>query len=303
MSRLVFTVGEALAVFLAQGDGPLASATGFDRIVSGAEANVAVGLIQEGHRARLVTRVGDDALGEAVTRELEGWSVDVHVTRDALRSTGTLVRTLGSSDRGEAVHLRRGAAAEGLSAADVDDAWTDDVDAVFVTGITMVRSTSARSASERAVALARETGALVVVDPNQRPALADRSVFAGALAGLRGRIDIAVGDPDELALLAGTSADDAVGALLSSGCGLVVTKLGAQGVAATDADGRRYRAPSAVQPGEVVDTIGAGDAFTAGLLAGLLQGDSTDAALARGSRRAAAVVRTRGDFAGVEVAR
>jgi 2-dehydro-3-deoxygluconokinase len=303
MTGLVFTLGEALAVFLAHDGGPLASATRFDRIIAGAEANVAAGLVQEGHRARLVTRVGVDALGDAVARQLEEWNIDARVAQDAIRPTGTLIRTIGGTGRGEAVHLRRGAAAEGLSVADVDDAWSDDVAAVFVTGITMVRSASAAGAVERAVARAQSVGALVVVDPNLRPALADRSTFAAALAPLRGRIDIAVGDGDELALLAGVGIDDAVEALLASGCRLVVTKLGAEGATATDYHGRTYRVLSAVRPGEVVDTIGAGDAFTAGLLAGILEGCAPDSALERGSRRAAAVVGTRGDVATVEAVR
>jgi sugar/nucleoside kinase (ribokinase family) len=300
VSRLVFTVGEALAVFLAEGDGPLANTSRFDLIVTGAEVNMAAGLTQEGHRARIVTRVGDDPLGAAVSRQLEQWGVDARVQRDAARPTGILIRTVGGSDRGEAVHLRRGAAAEVLSADDVDAAWSDDAAAVFVTGITMVRSASAAGAAERAVARARSAGALVVVDPNLRPALADRSTFGVALAPLRGRVDIAVGDPEELALLAGVGVDDGVDALLAAGCRLVVTKLGAEGAMATDVHGRTSHVPSAVQPGEVIDTIGAGDAFTAGLLAGILDGESPEAALERGSRRAATVVRTRGDVAIIE---
>jgi 2-dehydro-3-deoxygluconokinase len=147
------------------------------------------------------------------------------------------------------------------------------------------------------VTRAREAGALVVVDPNLRPALADRTTFGTALAALRGRIDIAVGDADELALLAGTAAEHAVDALLGDGCRLVVTKLGAAGAAAKDDQGHGCRVASHVRPGEVVDTIGAGDAFTAGMLAAILDGQSPDAALERGSARAAAVVRTRGDIA------
>ncbi|WP_457100351.1 sugar kinase [Microbacterium sp. P5_E9] len=296
MSRLVLTLGEALAVFLARDDGPLDSSVEFDRIVSGAEVNVAVGLVQEGHRARLAGRVGDDALGRGIVRQLTDWGVDARMTRDETRPTGVLVRTVGGADRGEAVHLRRGAAIEGLTAGDVDAAWSDDIAAVFATGITMVRSASAAAAVEHTVARARATGALVVVDPNLRPALADRAAFATALAPLRGRIDIAVGDPEELAVLAGTDTADAVAALLDAGCRLVVTKLGAAGATAVDNLGNAYQTVSLVGPAEVVDTIGAGDAFTAGLIASILDGQSPDAALARGSRRAATVVRTRGDI-------
>lgn len=300
MNRLVLTLGEALAVFLAEDDAPLDEAVRFERIISGAEVNVAVGLVQEGHRARLVSRVGDDPLGAAVVRRLEEWGVDARIDRDPIRPTGTLVRTVAGADRGEAVHLRRGAAAEGISPTDVDDAWSDDIAAVFATGITMVRSGSTAAAVQHAVARARESGALVVVDPNLRPALAAPSRFAAVLAPLRGLIDIAVGDPAELALLAGTPAEHAVAALRSGGCRLVVTKLGAEGAMAVDTTGTEHRIGSLVDADEIVDTIGAGDAFTAGLLAAILDGQSPAVALQRGTRRAAAVVRTRGDITEAE---
>ena len=201
------------------------------------------------------------------------------------------------------MHLRRGAAAEGLSAADVEDAWSDDVAAVFVTGITMVRSASAAAAVERTVARARESrrprrGRSESAAGARRPA-----AFAAALAALRGRIDIAVGDADELALLAGTARRRRRRAarrwLPARRDQARRRRCGGEGRRRA----RTYRVPSHVGPGEVVDTIGAGDAFTAGLLAAVLDGESPDAALERGSARAAAVVRTRGDIADLEAAR
>jgi len=296
VSRLLFTTGEALAVFLADGPGTrLAEANRFDRIVSGAEVNTAVGFVRAGHQARLVTRVGKDALGDAVETQLTEWGVDAAMIRDAERPTGVLVRTVGGADRGEAMQLRRGAAIEGLTPDDIDAHWTSEVDAVFVTGVTVVRSASAAEAVRRSVELARASGALVVVDPNLRPSLAAASVFGRELATLRGRIDIAIGDAEELALLADTSAAEAPAALLASGARLVVTKLGAHGVVATDG-ARTLSAPAQATSGELVDTVGAGDAFAAELIASMLEGDGLADTLERASTAAAAVVRVRGDI-------
>jgi 2-dehydro-3-deoxygluconokinase len=300
VSRLLFTAGEALAVFLAE-DRPedaasrLAEATRFDRIVSGAEVNTAVGFVRAGHRARLVTRLGCDALGDAVDTQLADWGVDARITRDAERATGVLVRTVGGADRGEAVQLRRGAAIEGLTPDDIDAHWTPDADAVFVTGVTLVRSASAAAAVRRSVTLARASGALVVVDPNLRPSLAPASVFARELALLRGRLDVAIGDPAELALLSDTSAADAPATLLAAGARLVVTKLGADGVTATDGV-RTVSAPAQAAPHELVDTVGAGDAFAAELIAAVLDGEALSDVLDRASTAAADVVRVRGDI-------
>lgn len=294
MTRQLFTLGEVLAVFLADTI-PLAGATRFERIVSGAEVNVAVGFVRAGHRARLLTRVGEDALGHAVTRQLAAWRVETRATYDPHRPTGVLVRTTGAVSRGEAVNLRRGAAVEALKPADVDAAWSEDVDAVFVSGVTAVRSASAAAAVRRTVQLARDVGALVVVDPNLRPALAPPEAFARELAPLRGQIDIAIGDAAELAVLAGTSEGDAVAALLHQGAQLVVEKRGADG--ATGYDGmRRLSEPAHQAESDVIDTVGAGDAFAGALIAAVLEEAPLHRALNRAAAAAASVVTVRGDI-------
>jgi 2-dehydro-3-deoxygluconokinase len=291
---MVFTVGEVLAVMLAEEHAPLSEVTRFRRIVAGSESNVAAGLVRLGHRARLATRVGADPLGDAVAAALEGWGIESFVTRSA-RPTGMIVRGRGTNAGTEAVHLREGAAAMELSAADVEAAWTDDVDAVFLTGITAVRSASAHVAAELAARLAREAGALVVVDPNIRLRLGSHDQYAEALAALRPVTDIAIGDLTELAALAGTATVDAVSALLDYGCRIVVTKRGADGATAVDAGGEYSVASHATR---VVDTVGAGDAFAAGFIAGVLEGQPIQDSLELASRVASRVVATPGDVEG-----
>jgi 2-dehydro-3-deoxygluconokinase len=230
-----------------------------------------------------------------VDAQLAEWGVDARIARDAERATGVLVRTVGGADRGEAVQLRRGAAVEGLTPDDIDAHWTPAADAVFATGVTLVRSASAAAAVRRSVELGRASGALVVVDPNIRPALAADATFARELAPLRGQLDVAIGDPRELGLLSGTSPHEAPAALLASGARLVVTKLGADGVVATDGV-KTVSAPAQAAADELVDTVGAGDAFAAELIAAVLDGDGLDEVLRRASTAAASVVRVRGDI-------
>lgn len=293
MTKTLFTVGEALAVFLAC-EPDLSACRAYERITSGAEVNVAAGFVAAGHRARVVTRVGDDALGTAIERDLRRWGIDASLARDDQRHTGVIVRSVGGHDRGDAVNLRRGAAIEALDPAQVDQAWRDDTDVVFVSGTTAVRSAGARAAVERMVIRARSVGALVVVDPNVRPSLGTEREFQESLVALRGRIDIALGDRRELALLAGSDESAAAETLLRQGVQLVVEKRGADGVVAFDAQGS-YASAALVPVSDVVDTVGAGDAFAAGVIAALLDGADVPQALERGSTHAAVVVRARGD--------
>ena len=85
----VITLGEALAAFLANERGPMEEARRWTRTVTGAEANVAVGLARLGVDVAYIGRVGDDGLGRAIVRRLRGEGVDVrHLRVDEAAATG-----------------------------------------------------------------------------------------------------------------------------------------------------------------------------------------------------------------------
>lgn len=291
MNGALFTIGEVLAVFLAVDTPTPATASDYRRIVAGSESNVAATCARLGVEVSLVARLGQDALGDSVAHQLDEWGIGAHVVRDE-RPTGVLIR--GANGAG-AVHLRRGSAATALSAHDVDAAWHSGIGAVLVTGITAVRSETTRQAVERVVELAKRNGAAVVVDPNYRAALGTPDDFATALSGVRGHVDIAIGDAFELALLAGTTEALAVPQLLVDGCRVVVVKSGADGVVVHSGDSSFHLPSVAVR---VRDTVGAGDAFAAGFIAGILDGASLEECAARGTVVAAGVVDTLGDIDG-----
>lgn len=293
------TVGEVLTVFLAVDGSPLQSSTQFRRITAGAEANVAAGFVRLGHVATLGTVIGNDPLGDAALADVRSWGVDV-LARRADRAGGMLVRTLGQGPRLDAVHLRHGAAAEDLDVRDSAAAWSTGADVVFVTGITLVRSESAQRAVLDLVARARERGALVVVDPNIRRSLASASTYSTALSLVSPYADIALGDATELAALAGANEANATRALLDMGYQVVVEKRGAQGAVATTAHGS-FTTPTVSW--SVVDTVGAGDAFTAGFVTAVVEGLDVEAALYRASLVAAHVVATPGDVEGFPMRR
>ncbi|MCY7411679.1 MAG: sugar kinase [Salinibacterium sp.] len=291
----LFTLGEALAVFLPCDDAPLESSSIYRRTVAGSETNVAAAVTRLGLPACLVTIVGKDALGDAVKQTLTMWGIDARVNRSD-RTTGVLIRDLFAHSSGRSVNLRKASAATDLSPAHVDQVWSGEADAVFVTGITAVRSPSALAAVQHTVKLARSTGAFVVVDPNFRPSLGGVDQFSSALASIRGQVDVAIGDEGELALLSGTSPRDAVSALLDQGCTWVVTKLGAAGAIATN-EAVQHRVESRATT--VIDTVGAGDAFAAGVIVGLIEGKPMTDALELASAVAACVVGTAGDIEGL----
>jgi len=86
-------IGEAMGQLVPLGGQSVETATDFQLRVAGAEANVAIGLAQLGHRVSWVSRVGDDALGRRLLLELHGAGVATDdVAVDSGRRTGLFVR-------------------------------------------------------------------------------------------------------------------------------------------------------------------------------------------------------------------
>jgi 2-dehydro-3-deoxygluconokinase len=259
------TVGEALAVLIAEPPASLATARDFRSTVAGAESNVAVGLARLGHQAAFMGRVGADALGEMVLRRLRAENVDVqHVRRSVDRPTGVIIRDSAASRPSEVAYYRSGSAGASLEPADIAADVVARCMHLHVSGITAVLSPTARAAAEHAAVGAREAGRQVSFDPNLRRRLSTLDEAREAFARLLSLATMVMVSADEATALAGTpDLAAATGWFLERGPALVVTKRGADGADATDGT-RQWSCPAHVVP--VVDPIGAGDAFAAGFL-------------------------------------
>jgi len=300
----IVTLGECLVALVASDPGPLAEARTFRHFVAGAEANVAVGLARLGHRACFVGRVGSDGFGEAIIRRLRGEGVDVRaLLHDPAAPTGLLVRNSGGSGALEVLYYRGGSAGSRLTVEDVERAWDGLAGArwLHLTGITPALSGSAREAVERSIELAKSADMTVSLDVNMRRKLWTEAAAAPVLAGLAGRVDVVLGGPDELAVLSRSAADEAseiARAVLGLGATTVVVKLGGKGALALTAGGQEVSRPAFPVP-NVVDPVGAGDAFAAGWISARLRGAGLPAALDAAAACGASVVAALGDMTGL----
>ena len=302
----VVTLGECLVALVASEPGPLAEVDTFHRHVAGAEANVAVGLARLGHRAAFIGRVGDDGFGTAILRRLRGDGVDVRWLRvEQGARTGLMIRERRGAGPSEVVYHRTGSAGSRLGPVDLLAAETDGAFAgarlLHLTGITPALSPSCRAAITAAIERAKANHVTIALDLNLRRLLWSDAEAAEALRPLLASVDIVFGSLDEGIVVGGTSGDAGprivAAALIGSGAGHAVLKLGAEGAASLSSDGTWTEAP-AVAGVTVVDPVGAGDAFCAGYLAGQLEGLDEAAALALGNACGAAVVAVEGDQAG-----
>ncbi|MFI6761815.1 sugar kinase [Micromonospora sp. NPDC050417] len=292
----VLTLGETMAAFRAPAALRLGGTVSLS--VAGAESNVAIGLARLGHRVRWIGVTGADEPGELIRRTLRAEGVDLSLARvDPDAPTGLILFEARVGDISRVTYYRSGSAGSRLSAEDVPTAFAAAERRpriLHVTGITAGLGDQPYAAVVAAVDAARAAGTLVCLDVNHRQRVWSVERAAAALRPLLPSIDLVVASDDELAVL--TDHSDPVAALLAAGIPEVVVKHGGQGATSHTTRGSVHTAARSVP---VLDTIGAGDAFVAGLLSGLL--DRLDVAdrLDRAVTTGAFAVATRGDWEGL----
>ncbi len=302
----LLTLGESM-VSLRSG-GPLSAGGSLSMHVAGAESNVAVGVARLGHGVSWAGVVGSDPHGQFILRQLRSEGIGLHHREDASRSTGVMFLEQRTADVSRAYYYRSGSAGSTLGIPDVDAALRGGARVLHLTGITAALSPEARRAVEYAAERAAGEGILVSLDVNYRAKLWSRDEARAALARIARHATIVIASEDELDLVALESgADPAAGLsdaaedllakrLLEQGVREVVVKRGAAGAGAYTADGR-WDVPAV--PVTSIDTVGAGDAFTAGYLSALLDGEDVAGRLHRGALAGAFAVSTAGDWEGL----
>jgi sugar/nucleoside kinase (ribokinase family) len=280
----VLTFGEAMVAVRAEGPVRLGGAARLT--IAGAESNVAIGLARLGHAVRFAGRVGADESGALVERTLRAEGVELALHADPDAATGLVLFEQRLPDLTRVEYHRAGSAGARLEPADLAAPLAAGARMLHVTGVTAALGPGPLDAVRRAVA---HPGRRVCLDVNHRARLWSSDEAAAALTPLARRADVVIGSPEELELVGG------VAALRDAGCEVVV-KCGADGARAISSDGEH------AAPGHrvgVVDSVGAGDAFTAGYLSALLDGLDVPGRLARGNAAGAFAVATRGDWEGL----
>jgi 2-dehydro-3-deoxygluconokinase len=195
-------------------------------------------------------------------------------------------------------YQRSGAAGSALCVDDLRAAVAAGARVLHLTGITPALSDTAREATTWAAQAAARAGALVCLDVNHRTKLWSRDAARAVLTPLASYAAVVVASADELDLVGAPGADEqtVVAGLLDRGVSTVLVKLGGDGARAYTRDGCRH---AAALPVTAVDTVGAGDAFTAGYLSGHLDGLDLAGRLRRAVTLGAFAVAGHGDWEGL----
>lgn len=297
----VVCIGEALVDFLPSAPGQrVRDVAAWVPCIGGSLANVSVGVARLGGRSAHVGVVGADEFGHLLRDRLAAEGVDVSHTRQVTEArTGLVFISLDARGERSFTFFRTRSAEFLLGEADVDPALLGRARVVHC-GTNALQLPEARAAMLRMLALAREAGRIVSCDPNLRlHAWADPESLKPLLAQLLPLCSVVKLSEDEIPFVTGTS--DPVAALeylRALGVPLPVVTLGEKGaVFLWKGELTRVPAPAA----NTVDTTGAGDGFTAGLLFGLTRRYADARALMGATREALEELATFGCVVGSRV--
>nr|WP_243858716.1 sugar kinase [Mycobacterium sp. DL440] len=270
--------------------------------LAGAEANVAAGLVAWGIPAFFIGRLGDDEHGALIRSELTARGIDLSAVEiDPARPTGHYAKVAAPHSTGEPRSVirynRAGSAAsamtpEFLDAPAVATAFAH-ASVVHCSGITPALSTSCRAMMRRLLTERPGIAGPVSFDVSWREQLWPDGDTA-ELVALANQADVVLMGVDEALRVMGTDDPIALRRILPDPATLVI-KDGADQALAVDCSGEEFVVPALCV--EVVESVGAGDAFAAGFLSGVILDEDPESCLRRGHIGAAVTLTVAADFA------
>jgi len=295
----VITIGESMAMLIAEEPGPMEHVEKFSRHLAGAESNVAIGLARLGHKSGWISAVGEDPFGSYVVRTIQAEGVDtsaVFVSKQY--PTGFMLKERNSQGDPKVYYYRRYSAASCLSADMVPESYFCKTKILHITGIFPALSIQTRKTLFETVEFAKKRGVFISFDPNVRLQLWSEEEAKHTLLEIAGLSDLILPGLSEAKLLIGTNEWPAVADFFhKKGNKIVVMKDGPAGAYySVKEEPKGYEKGFKVE--SVVDTVGAGDGFAVGVLSGLLDDLTVSKAVERGNAIGSLAVMSRGDYEG-----
>ena len=251
----------------------------FKQYAGGKGANQAVAAARAGARVAFVGRCGADSYGEATCLKLHREGINLsYFMEDKSRASGVALIIMGGQEKENLIVVAK-SANDGVSRADVQAA----ADTIRLAGAVVAQLEVPLEAVEAAADMAGAAGVPFILNPAPARELPP-TLFA--------KVDVLVPNRGEICLLGGSSkVDEAAETLLKRGCRQIVVTLGAQGARIYNAEGRT---DIPVVKVDAVDTVGAGDCFTAWLAVGIAEGLPLEDSVKRAMKAAAISVTRQG---------
>ena len=264
--KKVVAIGELLIDFVPQQKGcALDEVTHFERVAGGAPANVAAAVARLGGNAAMISQVGEDAFGTHILKVLRSNGVDTSwVFRTGRANTGLAFVSLDATGNREFSFFRNPSADLFLEEGQIVPEMFADCAALHFCSVDLV-DWPVKAAHRRAVALAKQAGALISFDPNVRlPLWSSPADCQAAIREFLPSADLVKLSDDEVEFVTGCTDERAAAEkLFGMGCRLLLVTRGAAGSAAYTPHAEGFAETIRVP---VTDTTGAGDSFIGSFL-------------------------------------
>ena len=273
----------------------LEDVTSFAKYLGGSSANTAFGCARLGLRAGLISRIGDDAMGHFLRETIAREGCDVsHVGVDPTRLTAAVVLGIKDRDTFPLIFLRENCADMAIDEAEIEEAYIAQSRALLITG-THFSTEHVNRISHLALDRARANDVRTILDIDYRPVLwgltkrgdgETRYVRSDSVTAhlqkILPKLDLVIGTEEEMNIAGGGGTDimASLRRVRELTQAVLVVKRGPLGCAVIDGpvsasldaafNGKGVRV-------EVLNVLGAGDAFSAGFLSGWVRGEDYDA--------------------------
>ena len=284
----------AVDLYAQQVGARLEDVSSFAKYLGGSSANIAFGCARLGLKSAMLSRVGNDHMGRFLIETLEREGCDTsHVRVDHERLTALVLLGIEDRDTFPLVFYRDNCADMAIDENDFDEAFIASSKALLITG-THFSTDQVNRASRRALEYARRNDVRTVLDIDYRPVLwgltgkadgetrfiANESVSAH-LQGILPLIDLVIGTEEEFRIAGGKdNLIDCLSAVRAVTRATLVVKRGPMGCSIIEGDVPASIDDAPVHRGvqvEVLNVLGAGDAFASGFLAGWLRDEPLEA--------------------------
>jgi len=281
--------GETMIRFSTKNFERIEQARELEVTIGGAESNFAIAFARLGGRAAWISKLTDNALGRFIVNRIREHGVDTsHVIWTKEYRVGLYFIEFGRKPRPiNVIYDRRNSAISNIDPHEVDWDVLGDYDVFHTTGITVALSDNCKEAVKIAINKAKEHNTMVSFDVNYRSKLWSPEKAYKALDPILNDVDILFVTKDDAKVVFGLSGsnEEIIWALYDKYTPRVlVLTLGSEGAMATEGKNMYYVEPYEL---EVVDRIGAGDAFDAGFIYRYIETNNIRSALEWGSAMAA----------------
>jgi 2-dehydro-3-deoxygluconokinase len=300
MSQKIMLVGEPMALFIAQAENPLECVKQYSTSVAGAELNVAIGLTRLEHSVGYLTKLGTDPFGKQIVNRIKEIGIDpslISFSND--KKTGFMLKSKVSSGDPEIYYYRKNSAASSISKEDIDRIDFSQYGYLHMTGIFPALSETTLESAKYLMQKAKENGLVIFFDPNLRPQLwPDKQTMVSTLNELAREADYFLPGCNEGEILMGSRVPEQIAKhYLQLGPKAVIVKTGKKGAFASTKE-KSFSLPT--YPAEkIIDTVGAGDGFAAGVISAVMEGLSLEQAVDRGNAIGTIQVMSVGDNEGL----